>query len=464
MPRKKKEDSDDDYKFINDDDDEEEDDYPFNKNDEPDNIISVIKKNIKIRNNIINKNKNKKYTKILEKYNKDEIVYFNNLDESEKNNIYNIETSLNNNNLLNINTPLRFKFLNMNTSDMNKYYILTKYEQLCSMSPYSSEYFKLYSWINTISNIPLGNYHKLPITNTDNISNISNFLINIKKELDNKIYGHIEAKEHIIRILSQWISYPNAKGYIIGIQGAMGIGKTKLIKDGICNVLKYPFSFISLGGISDSSYLKGHSFTYEGSKYGKIVESLMKAKVMNPIFFFDELDKVSDTKLGEEIINTLIHITDNTQNEKFTDRYFEEIDLDISKSIIFFSYNDESLINPILKDRMITIKVKGYNINDKIIIAQDYLLKDIMKEYNLNYNDIIFTNDIIKLIIELTDDEEGVRNLQRNINNIISHINMYKYLPSKDININFPYTITKDICEKFCKKKHTTDIKLSMYL
>jgi ATP-dependent Lon protease len=243
----------------------------------------------------------------------------------------------------------------------------------------------------------------------------------------------------------------------------MGIGKTKLIKDGISSILNHPFAFISLGGISDASYLTGHLFTYEGSKYGKIVESLIKTQVMNPILFFDELDKVSDTRAGEEIINTLIHLTDSTQNEKFTDKYFEELELDLSKSIIFFSYNDENLINPILKDRMITIKVKGYNINDKIKIARDYLIKDILKEYNMSEQEVIFNDDVIKYIIENTDEEEGVRNLQRNLNNIISYINMYKYIPNDTIKVE--KIITKDFCDRYCKKMHDKSyIKHSMYL
>lgn len=405
--------------------------------------------------------KNKKYTKILEKYNNTEIEYFSKLNDKEKDNIKKIEDELNKDELLKTNQPLRFKILLLNTTLINKFSILNKYEQLNRLSPLSSEYYKLYNWIETILKVPLGKYYKLPISCDNKLKDISKYLINIKKELNNNIYGHIDAKEQIIRIISQFISFPEAKGYIIGIQGSMGVGKTRLIKEGICKALNYPFSFISLGGISESCYLKGHSFTYEGSKSGKIVECLTKSQVMNPIIFFDELDKVSDTKLGEEIINTLIHITDSTQNEKFTDRYFEEIDFDISKSIIFFSYNDEKLINPILKDRMITINVKGYNINDKIIIARNYLIKEILLEYNLNIDDIIFSDDIIKEIINLTEEEEGVRNLQRNINNIVSHINLYKYMPKDNI-INFPYKITVKNCNELCKKKNTE--KLSMYL
>ena len=106
---------------------------------------------------------------------------------------------------------------------------------------------------------------------------------------------------------------------------------------------------------------------------------------MNPLFLFDELDKVSNTYRGQEIINTLIHITDPVQNDKYNDRYFEEIDFDISRSMIIFTYNDEELINPILKDRMIVINVPGYSNEEKLVLAQDYIVPEILKQYNFSW-------------------------------------------------------------------------------
>ena len=105
--------------------------------------------------------------------------------------------------------------------------------------------------------------------------------------MEDTVYGHKDAKEQIIRVLAQLVSFPKANGYIIGIQGSAGVGKTKLIKEGICNALNYPNAFISLCGTDDSSFLRGHSYTYEGATYGKICESLMKTGIMNPLFLFD---------------------------------------------------------------------------------------------------------------------------------------------------------------------------------
>ena len=223
--------------------------------------------------------------------------------------------------------------------------------------------------------------------------------------------------------------------------------------------MNFPLAFISLGGIDDSSYLTGFNYTYEGSKYGKILDCLIKAEVMNPVFLFDELDKVSATSRGDEIINTLIHLTDPIQNEKFTDKYFQEIDLDLSKSIIIFTYNNEDYINPILKDRMITINVNGYDAKEKLIITKKYLIDELLPKYNMKKGDIIFDDKLIEYIITCCSmNEGGVRNLKRNINNIISWINMMRYVNIDDIEIKLPYSVSIDFYNKYCKKN---DLKLN---
>ena len=406
------------------------------------------------------KNKiNDKYNDLFLKYSKDEFKFFNNLNESKKEEILYLEKEIDA--YKSNKEPLRFKLLSLNTSITNKITILRKYEEFMKLHQMSSEYSKLNKWISTISQLPLGVYKEI---NTNKTST-SDFLLNIRKNLDKNIYGHNETKEQLLRILAQYISKSNAKGYVIGIQGSMGVGKTKFIKDGIAKVINYPLAFIPLGGISDSSYLKGHSYTYEGSTYGKIVEQLIKTRVMNPIFFFDELDKVSNSRYGEEIINTLIHLTDETQNSKFSDKYMEEIDLDISKSIIFFTFNNIDNISPILRDRMIIIKVDKYNREDKIKIVKNNLIKDIIMSYNFTMDDVILTDEIIYYIIDNTTQEDGVRNLQRNLNNIYSYININRYIKIDDSLISFPFTINKSYVDKYLISKKESDLNyLSMYL
>lgn len=394
-------------------------------------------------------------------YNNEEKAYLKNLDKDIQKELMEKEKKLDQI-LTKDAVPLRFKILNSSLEEGSKHLILTKLEQFQHMNDNHGEYFKLKNWLHNVCMLPIQKYCHLPITFQNPIHEIQSFMNGTKQILDDTVYGHLEAKNQILRIIAQWISNPNSHGHCIGIQGPAGIGKTTLVKEGIAKALKMPFGFIALGGASDGSFLEGHSFTYEGSTYGKIAELLIRTQCMNPILFFDELDKVSTTNKGEEIIGILTHLTDASQNEKFNDKYFGEIDLNLSRALIVFSYNDESLINPILKDRLITIHVKGYSKEDKYIIATQHLLPTILKNYGFQPNDIIFPKETIYHIIEMVPEEEGVRNLKRGMECVISWINMYRYLPQDDV-IQFPYCVSTDIIHKFIKSEKETKM-LSMYL
>lgn len=403
--------------------------------------------------------RNNSNTKIS--YNNEEKAYLKKLDKDTQNELMEKEKILDQI-LTKDAVPLRFKILNSSMEEGSKHLILTKLEQFQHMNDSHGEYFKLKNWLHNVCMLPIQKYSQLPITFKNPINEIQSFMNDTKHILDDTVYGHQEAKNQILRIIAQWISNPNSHGHCIGIQGPAGIGKTTLVKEGIAKALKMPFGFIPLGGASDGSFLDGHSFTYEGSTYGKIAELLIRTQCMNPILFFDELDKVSTTNKGEEIIGILTHLTDSSQNEKFNDKYFGEIDLNLSRALIVFSYNDESLINPILKDRLITIHVKGYSCDDKYIIATQHLLPSILKNYGFQQNDIVFSKESIHHIIQMVPEEEGVRNLKRGMECIISWINMYRYLP-QETPIEFPYYISNDIIHKFIKSEKETKM-LSMYM
>jgi ATP-dependent Lon protease len=272
------------------------------------------------------------------------------------------------------------------------------------------------------------------------------------------VHGHKNAKEHITRLLAQWIAKPDSKGMILGIHGPAGCGKTTMIKDSICASLGLPFAFIPLGGANDGCYLEGHSYTYEGATWGKVVDVLMKSRCMNPVLFFDELDKISDTSKGEEIINLLIHITDQSQNDKITDKYFSEFEFDLSRCLIIFSYNDEEKISPVLRDRLIKIHTNGYNVKDKISISKNHMIHSILDEYNFKTGDIIFIDSVLKLIIETVEDEQGVRNLRRGLVDIISNINLGRML-ELDV-VSFPYTVTENDVKKYIHVNNANEKKV----
>ena len=393
---------------------------------------------------------------MIDCYTEEELAYYNKLSVDEKWNIANLEKTIIDMNQDNI--PFRFKILQSKFDDKIKAVAIQKLDELCCLSPGSGEFHKINNYLNNLCRIPFGEYKTLPVKKDDSVA-IRQFIINMKKSLDEQIYGHKDAKDQIIRLLAQWISNPESRGLVIGIQGSMGTGKTTLVKDAICKVLGLPFAFIPLGGISDGSFLTGHSYTYEGSTWGHIVDCLMKCKCMNPVFFFDELDKVSCTKHGDEIINILIHLTDATQNENFHDKFFTSIEFDLSRCLIIFSYNDESNIHPVLKDRMVKITTKEYNVSDKIVICNDHMIPAIMKEFSFAKDNIVFTNEIIKIITNHVAKEDGVRNLRRALYTIISNINL-QFILDQDA-FTFPYTVKEADVKKYLPNK-VDNVSLNM--
>ena len=121
--------------------------------------------------------------------------------------------------------------------------------------------------------------------------------------LDKCTYGMESSKIQMMTLLSTMITNPTSAGRVIAVQGPMGTGKTTLIKEGLSRILNREFAMIALGGATGASFLEGHEYTYDGAKWGQIAQILMNAKTMNPVIFFDELDKVSETAHGQEIIN-----------------------------------------------------------------------------------------------------------------------------------------------------------------
>lgn len=346
-------------------------------------------------------------------------------------------------------TPIKFQILNADIDTYVKHVALQKYEILMEMDTSSGEYHKLYHWILTLCKIPFGKYITMPVNMHSKSEDIKNFITNTEDILNKEVYGHFDAKNQIIRIVAQWIANPNSKGNVIGIHGNPGVGKTTLIKNGVCEALNLPFAFIPLGGANDSAYLDGHSYTYEGSSCGKIIDVLMKSKYMNPVLYFDELDKVSDSPRGQEIINVLIHLTDPSQNNNFYDKYFSEIPIDMSKCLIIFTYNNNNLIDPILKDRMITIHTKDYTINDKIEITKKHLLPNIKSEFD--FKSIQISDLSIQELINRTEQEAGVRNLKRSLEFIVSNMNL-EYL--MNISTDRILNIDKEMIDKYIQNKN----------
>ena len=452
------------YEFEEEDDEEEDEEYEDEDEEDEEDTNEP-------------KTKEAKYKEYKSKlFKQDERKYFSNLPDEEKDRIIETELMIAQSNKSDL--PIRFKILNSQMSDMIKSIAISKLDVIAQMECANGEYTKIMNWITNLCNIPIGRYVSLPITNTSPRHDIFAFLEQTSEHFNNNIYGHDAAKEQIIRIIAQWIANPGSKGNVIGIHGNPGVGKTTLVKDCICKSLNLPFQFIPLGGASDGSYLDGHNFTYEGSTWGKIVDCLMKSGCMNPVLYFDELDKVSETFRGQELINILIHLTDPAQNSTFFDKYFGDVPFDLSKCLIIFTYNNDMMVNPILKDRMIRIQTNDYTLNDKLEIMKNFLIPEYYTLFSFQPEDIIFNTEMMQLIIERTEKEAGVRNLKRSLELIFSNINLIRMIKTEDytgpIGKTFkihpetksilPITITKDIIDLYIKDVSVNESHHHLYM
>ena len=372
-----------------------------------------------------------------------------------------------------VDKPYRLTLLD---SDIPVNYKASAYRKITSlrhMEPGGGEYYKMKNWVDTFMHIPFGKYRNLPITLADGVEKCHEFMDNAKKILDQAVYGLNDAKLQIMQMVGQWIVNPSAIGTAIAIKGPMGTGKTTLVKEGISKILGRDFAFIALGGATDSSFLEGHSYTYEGSTWGKIVDLLIKCKSMNPVIYFDELDKISDTPKGDEIAGILTHLTDTSQNNQFHDKYFSEIDFDLSRCLFIFSYNDESKVNRILLDRMYKIQTKGYDQAQKTTIANNYLMPKICEQVKFNTEDILIDRSTMHYIIDnYTDKEDGVRTLKRCLEIIYTKLNLYRLMrpdtnifeSEMSIKVEFPMTVTVEIVDKLIKKEVDNGAWKNMYM
>ena len=354
--------------------------------------------------------------------------------------------------------PLMFRLLQMTLKPETMAMVMNRYNALNTMDPSSGEYYKLRSWMEKLVSMPLGIYKEMPVRIEDGPDMCGPFMEKAKRCLNEAIYGQDEAKLQIMQFIASKISNPTASGLSLLLLGPPGIGKTSLIKNGIAKALEWPFQFISLGGDSDATTYTGHQFVYEGSHSGKIANCLGQAKSMSMIMMFDELDKISNTPKGEEVQNLLVHLTDPVQNMDFEDKYLSGIPLDLSRAMFVFSGNDITKIDKILLDRMVVVNLNGYQIKDKIAIAEQFLLPAALREVNL-VEKVAISREILQHILETYAKEEtGVRELKRCIEQIAQRVNMLRMFNVKELpfhipSFSLPFVIKKEHVDLFLKKR-----------
>ena len=329
----------------------------------------------------------------------------------------------------------RTKILKSKMSFENK---VIAYKKLEIMETYeetdTSEYAKYKAWMDTLLSVPFGVYNESGITIHSSLEDIQKYIKSVRDTLDRKLSFLEKPKDQIINIVTQMMRNPDVNINAIGLHGGAGLGKTSIVAS-IAEALGRPYATISLGGESDASSLTGHGFTYVGSGSGRLIDILRHTKTMNPIVLIDELDKVSETQHGKEIIGTLIHLTDSTTNSKYNyDKYFSGIEFDLSKVLFVFTYNDPTKVDRILADRLFKIKVDNYNFKEKMEITTKHIIPYMIDKFKFNSEDIVFSNEAIKYLVNSSNKSDGMRDVKTKIKIILSRINTL-LLTNEDNNI-----------------------------
>lgn len=294
---------------------------------------------------------------------------------------------------------------------------------------------KIVNWVNEVLKLPLGIIK--PVINYDAKFDINSFLFQARKKLDKIIYGMYNTKEEILDFLVSLMMNPGKKGTVLALKGPKGVGKTKLCR-ALSDILNLPFFQISMGGLTDSNILIGHDSTYVGAKCGRIANIVQDAQCMNFILYIDEMDKCGNEGKSKEVQGVLTHLFDESQNTHFQDLYFEGIPIDLSNVFFITSFNNIEDVDPIVLNRMKVLEIGELSVDDKVVIAKEYTLPEI------NYNKFKISEDIIRYVITCkTIPEEGMRNVNKNLETLINRLNTYYVLSvcenSKEISKNFSY-------------------------
>ena len=288
------------------------------------------------------------------------------------------------------------------------------------LNPTTPDYGVESTYIDTLLNVPFGEFSK------DSFD-----MKKVRKQLDADHYGLDNVKERIIEHLSVLKLKGDMKAPIICLYGAPGVGKTSLGKS-IATAIGRKYIRVSLGGVHDEAEIRGHRRTYIGALPGRVVKNLIKAGTSNPVFLLDEVDKVAESSINGDPASALLEVLDPEQNNAFHDNYLD-VDVDLSKVMFIATANSLEKIPRPLLDRMELIEVSGYVEEEKVVIAQNYLINKQEEANGLKKGFVKIEKDAVKEIIASYTRESGVRELERKIGKVMRKI-ACKVASGEDLN------------------------------
>lgn len=347
-------------------------------------------------------------------YTKEEIKFLELEEEKLKNMYVSLDT-------------LKSKILKLDADSGVKSKILKMYDEMMTYPSDSTTYTSLKEEIEWSIRMP---YQKREIDNYVNMGNkqLNNFYCNVRKMLDQELFGMENVKNRIMHVLNDRRSSDDSCGRNIALVGKPGTGKTAVCK-ALAKILDKKFAKISAGAL-DSAAIKGSNKVWNGSEPSIILQILANLKTNNAIIMFDEVDKLGDTPQGKLAQHALLHVSDPSDNKDFQDNYLKNFSHDLSKILFIYCMNDVECLDNALKDRFDIIYVDEYTNDEKLEIFKNYMLPKALLNIGMKKNDVVISDSSIKKLLK--DKNMGLRNIEKLIKNIIGKINMYKNVILQD--------------------------------